>query len=84
MVNSVNTVLEMWRGLVKEADLTILAKKRHKEPIRADKLRLRFHNYKCCKDHASRRGIHAQRATNQPKLAKIGSARPHTRVTAGK
>jgi hypothetical protein len=45
MVNSANTVLAMWRGLVKEADLTVLAKRRHEEPMRADMWRLRFHNY---------------------------------------
>jgi hypothetical protein len=45
MVNSASTLLEMWRKLVKEADLTVLKDKRHEEPQAADKWRLRFHGH---------------------------------------
>ena len=45
MLNSANSVLAMWRALVKEADLTVLKEKRQQEPKRSDKWRLRFHNY---------------------------------------
>jgi len=44
-INSATTVLAMWRSLVKEADITVLAAERAKHPREAGVLRLRFNSY---------------------------------------
>jgi hypothetical protein len=45
MLNYASLVLAVWRGLVKEADLTVLKEKRIEEPTSRDKWRLQFHSY---------------------------------------
>ncbi len=42
VLNSAATVLGMWRSLVKEADLTVLAKRRQRDPSAAAKWKLRY------------------------------------------
>lgn len=44
-INHVTLLLDMWRGLVKMADQTILAKLRRLEPSTSKKWRLRFNTY---------------------------------------